>query len=246
MASQEIVLFDLPSRAPNKCWSLNPWKTRLLLNYKGLPYRTEWVEYPDIKPRFKDHFPADTEKYTIPTAILADGSWVMDSAAIAERVEAQHPTPAARIDSPYVARVVAELAPAMGALVPVYLPAVHANVLTAASQPYFRATREATFGAALEDVAAGVAPGTPGRAAVLAAAAPHLRAVSALLREDPAGPFFEGARPSYADFVWAGHLLFARQLAGGIFEDVLAATGDEEVHRSLLDAVKPWSDRDDH
>ena len=42
--SDEIVLYDLKNKH-NKCWSLNPWKTRLILNLKGLKYRTEWIEY---------------------------------------------------------------------------------------------------------------------------------------------------------------------------------------------------------
>jgi len=78
MASDQIVLFDLASRPPRSTWSLNPWKSnsparldhrqepvqdeltrsyhvaRLLLNYKGLNYRTEWLEYPEIAPRLRD------------------------------------------------------------------------------------------------------------------------------------------------------------------------------------------------
>jgi hypothetical protein len=70
-----ITLYDLPSRGDCACWSLNPWKStslpaspknffrrltlrlqqtaRFLLNYKSLPYKTEWTEYPDIAPKFK-------------------------------------------------------------------------------------------------------------------------------------------------------------------------------------------------
>lgn len=33
MSSEQITLFDLPSRAPCKCWSLNPWKSK----HKTLP-----------------------------------------------------------------------------------------------------------------------------------------------------------------------------------------------------------------
>lgn len=43
-----ITLFDIPSAPPNRAWSPNTWRTRFCLNYKGLPYKTEWVEYPDI------------------------------------------------------------------------------------------------------------------------------------------------------------------------------------------------------
>jgi len=49
-----IILYDLPSKDPCGCWSLNPWKTRMALNYKGVDYNTEWVEYPDIASKFKE------------------------------------------------------------------------------------------------------------------------------------------------------------------------------------------------
>ena len=52
MSNNEIILYDLPSKDPCKSWSLNPWKTRLVLNYKGLPYKTEWTEYPDLASKF--------------------------------------------------------------------------------------------------------------------------------------------------------------------------------------------------
>ena len=65
MASKQITLFDLRSKEPNRTWSLNPWKSehalivtengtpllivlriaRLVLNFKGLDYKTEWVKY---------------------------------------------------------------------------------------------------------------------------------------------------------------------------------------------------------
>ncbi|KAK5457229.1 hypothetical protein LTS15_005010 [Exophiala xenobiotica] len=50
--SDEVILYDLPSKQ-GKSWSLNPWKTRLVLNYKSIPYKTEWTEYPDLKPKFE-------------------------------------------------------------------------------------------------------------------------------------------------------------------------------------------------
>ncbi|PSN72789.1 hypothetical protein BS50DRAFT_568392 [Corynespora cassiicola Philippines] len=49
----QVILYDIPSKEPKTCWSLNPWKPRLILNYKGIDYKTEWVEYPDLAPYFK-------------------------------------------------------------------------------------------------------------------------------------------------------------------------------------------------
>jgi hypothetical protein len=71
-SSQEVVLYDLPSQQ-GVAWSLNPWKSapinpnpqynntntqkaRMVLNYKKIPYTTEWVEYPDLEPKVS-HFP---------------------------------------------------------------------------------------------------------------------------------------------------------------------------------------------
>ena len=44
----EIVLYDLAS-TKGVCFSPAVWRIRLLLNYKEIPYRTIWLEFPDIK-----------------------------------------------------------------------------------------------------------------------------------------------------------------------------------------------------
>ena len=68
--SKPIVFYDIPGNAhSHKAWSPNTQKTRCALlsrlrdvkvisersdlfsyslNYKGIPYKTVWVEYPDI------------------------------------------------------------------------------------------------------------------------------------------------------------------------------------------------------
>lgn len=48
--SSPIVFYDIATRPPAKetCCSPNPWKTRLALNFKGLPFSTTWVPLPDI------------------------------------------------------------------------------------------------------------------------------------------------------------------------------------------------------
>lgn len=65
--SPQTILYDLPSQQ-GTAWSLNPWKSkcdpcwdvpvltgsaRLILNFKGIDYKTEWVEFPDIEPKMK-------------------------------------------------------------------------------------------------------------------------------------------------------------------------------------------------
>ena len=51
--SEEYILYDLPSKDGPACWSPNTWKTRAALNFKRVPYKTEWTTYPDLEPKLK-------------------------------------------------------------------------------------------------------------------------------------------------------------------------------------------------
>lgn len=48
----EIVLYDLAC-IKNVCFSPAVWRIRLLLNYKQVPYKTIFLEFPDIEPTLK-------------------------------------------------------------------------------------------------------------------------------------------------------------------------------------------------
>lgn len=50
--SSEIVLYDLTCEK-NECFSPVVWRIRLMLNYKGIPYKTVFIEFPDIEPTLK-------------------------------------------------------------------------------------------------------------------------------------------------------------------------------------------------
>lgn len=66
-AAQPLVFYDIASAPPLRTFAPNPWKTRLALNLKGLPYRTEWISMPDI--------PAARQRLNLPaTRTLPDGT----------------------------------------------------------------------------------------------------------------------------------------------------------------------------
>ncbi|KAJ5454175.1 uncharacterized protein N7458_005131 [Penicillium daleae] len=47
---RSIVFYDIAMRPPvekNAC-AVNPWKTRMALNFKGVPYSTSWVPLPEV------------------------------------------------------------------------------------------------------------------------------------------------------------------------------------------------------
>ncbi|KAI4869710.1 putative glutathione S-transferase [Hypoxylon rubiginosum] len=238
--SNEIVFFDLPSKPPCKSWSLNPWKTRLALNFKGLPYKTEWVEYPDIKPRFQDHLPP-VDLYTIPAVIMPDGTWLMDSYTIADALEEKYPEPSLRLDSPYIQRLRENLFEMMPPLTAIYKPKVCKLVLNEPSAAYFRRTREVDEGMTLEQLEE-----QKGGAKAWEAAKSGFHKITDLLKENSEGPFFEGKTVGFVDFIWAGTLIFFSRFGDDVFADLLEASGDGDVHLKFLEAVKPWSERDDH
>ncbi|KAG8868514.1 hypothetical protein FRB97_002318 [Tulasnella sp. 331] len=96
-----IVFYDIPSKFEPRCWSLNMWKVRLVLNMKGAPYRTEWISYPDIEPTFKKlGIPPSMKKsyngqdhYTCPSIIdytVTPEKPMTDSKAIAQYLDEKY------------------------------------------------------------------------------------------------------------------------------------------------------------
>ncbi|GAW11614.1 hypothetical protein ANO14919_009610 [Xylariales sp. No.14919] len=240
MAASKIVLFDLPSKEPKHAWSLNTWKTRLVLNYKGLDYETEWVEYPEIKPRLQPHFP-DKEEFTVPTVKMPDGTYIMDSMVIAREIEKQHPSPPLYVDSPLRQRYIDYLSPAWVQLRPEILSAVPNRLLNEVNHPYWRETRSQHLGMDLDQFVR-----ENNGKHIYKAAAPHLQNITAMLKENDKGVFFMGDTISFVDFTHAGFLVMFRAMGEDIFQPLLEATGDPELHLKFLEALKPWLERDDH
>jgi len=237
--ADELILYDLPSRQ-GKCWSLNPWRTRLILNFKGIPYKTEWIEYPDLRPTFqKFGIPPNPTgfQYTSPTVRLPDGTYVMDSRKIADALEARYPNPPSlQLDSPYQARLEALWDKIVTPLRTVFVPLVPKIFLNPRSQEYFVADREKTVGMSLDKYGEGAEEG-------LNNAKPAIKELGDMLRENPDGPFFQGKDPIYADLMVLGWLkmLEGLGLVGRIFE----SEGGEELKR-LFEAGAKWTERDSY
>ncbi|KAI9932540.1 hypothetical protein ASPWEDRAFT_33439 [Aspergillus wentii DTO 134E9] len=234
MAGQ-YILYDLAGQKPGT-WSMNPWKAKLVLAFKGIDYRTEWIEYPDIKPILEKHLPPNTDgfAYSVPTIIAPDGTYVMDSRKIADYIEAQQPEPSLHLDSPYLEKVEALWTRYMMGLVPLLLPQVPKRLLNDASHEHWYTTREKMVGMSLDQLEQ-VADAKKAWEEAGSAVAE----ITALLKENE-GPFFLGSTASYADFVWVGMLLFAQKLGEEYIKETLERSGDRQVHLDLLAAVKPW------
>ncbi|KAH7914649.1 hypothetical protein BJ138DRAFT_1143299 [Hygrophoropsis aurantiaca] len=155
---QPIILYDIPSKLPGNHWSPNPAKTRFALSFKGLPFETEWVEYPDIADFVKsiggpptDKKPDGSDIYTLP--VIKDpntGTVVSDSFLIAEYLETSYPSKA--LFPPNTKGLIGSLEPAFNGVLhaatrspPSILVATEKH-LNPISVEYFARTKPAAYG----------------------------------------------------------------------------------------------------
>ncbi|KAF8965876.1 hypothetical protein BDZ97DRAFT_1810125 [Flammula alnicola] len=213
-----IIFYDIPSTRPGNAWSPNTWKTRYCLNFKGIPYKTEWIEYPDIEEHCKKFGILETSKntdgrphYTLPAIHdPSTGVYLADSFLIAEYLEKTYPTPSLfphntlGLQTPFNDTYGGQ----MDALWNFILPAT-CLVLNPPSEEYFRRTREKLFGTTLEDLV------PKGENAVVewAKYKDGLGKVDTWYAKS-GGPFLIGDAVSWADFVVAAYLIWLRIIWG--------------------------------
>ena len=178
-------------------------------------------------------------QFTLPAIRMPDGSYVMDSYKIAEIIEEKHPVPSIPLNQPIQFRFIEELKAFMGELTPIYVPGVAQRILGDPSLDFFYTSREQDVGMPLDDYGKQHGPGAFDRAE------PFIRKITELLKEAPSGPYFLGDTVSYTDFIWAAILLFFKCLGDEEYQEVLRTSGDSDAHIAFLNALKPWTERND-
>jgi|SRR5271156_4080270 len=163
----------------------------MTLNYKNIPYTTEWLEYPDIASR---HISAGISPnvegmpYTIPAIKLPDGQCMQNSKRIAAELDVLYPEPSLHLDTPVLAKLKAVLPRIMIALGPVIFPSIARQVLTERSAEYFHETRSKRFGMSLEEYE----KCDKGGEVAWESAQWPIGEAAELLKQDNSGPFFLG------------------------------------------------------
>ncbi|TBU48540.1 hypothetical protein BD309DRAFT_853559 [Dichomitus squalens] len=161
---EPIVFYDIPADAfQDRMWSPNTWKTRYVLNIKGLPYTTVWVEFPDIAAVSKKIGALPTQEgpdgspiYTLPAIYDPNTkSAISESAAIARYLEKTYPNFKPTLIPPETDALHAAFEAVFWKtlwpdLRQIMLPPTNA-LLNPRSAEYFRRTREAMDGEKLED-----------------------------------------------------------------------------------------------
>ncbi|KIY67226.1 hypothetical protein CYLTODRAFT_454635 [Cylindrobasidium torrendii FP15055 ss-10] len=242
-----LTLFDIPSKRPHKAWSPNTWKARYCLNFKRLPYQTEWVEYPDIAALYEtrgippcERKPDGSPYYTLPLLHdSASGVYISGTLAIAEYLEEQYPGAPTLFPEP--ARVRA-LVSALDSAVQTdvlalkfIIPRAY-GILNERSAVFFRETREKRFGCAIEEIE----PQGAKKAEAWGSAREGLDGYAVTFY--PHGQrFMLGDSLTYADIFMAGRLKWAQVVFGEDSEEWKEMrTWSGGRWARLLDSLAPY------
>ena len=204
---------------------------RFTLNYKGLPYKTEWLEFPDIESKCKEmgiaptrNTPDGTPLYTLPA--IWDPSTktgVSESYRIAEYLDRTYPdTPRVLFDGiEEYTQIMSGSAglPEFKSLALFVMPFVLPH-LNPVGQEYYRRTREQWFGKKWEDIL----PTGKAREEAWAQVKKGFDIVDALFQKY-GGPFARGEQISFVDislgaslygfrFLWGEDSEFWKELSG--------------------------------
>ncbi|CAG9985612.1 unnamed protein product [Clonostachys byssicola] len=240
MASGRFTLIDIPTKEPRKCWSLNPWKTRMLLHYKSIDYETEWVEYPHLQARLEPFVApnASGHKFSSPALKLPNGTYLMDSYVIAEAIERSHTTPSLHLGNPLQQPLLDALHKLDVVLEPVYKTRVPKVYLSEISREYFERTRFERVGTSLERFE----KENPLNL-VFKKLAPIFRELNDIVKKNQ-GPFILGEEVSYADFILGGWLLFFKGMGDDVWDGLLESSGEQKLYEGVLQALSSWTKRD--
>lgn len=236
--TEQIILYDIPSQQGTG-WSLNPWKTRLFLNYKNIPYTTQWVAYPEIATLLKSFgLPpaADSQKYTIPALRTKDGKYIMDSDKIATYLDEQYPNPPLPLSLPEDAEIAKFFGGMIGPSRGLWMPLVPKNVLLPQCAEYFTRTREEDFcgGKSLEDYRE-----SQDHEKIWAEMLPGIKGLGEVLKREE-GPFIKGKEVSYWDFKIVGYLHFLNRVHKPFHDKLISL---EPALGSLYEASAKWLER---
>ena len=156
----EESVFQFSNVFENVCFT-DSWLARLLLNYKEIPYKTEWIDLADIAPRLESYGvkpnPPETAgaavgvQYTLPAIQLSDKTFIMNSFKIATYLESQYPERPLRLEEGFFEEAQGLVFKSAVPLFPEYMPCIRDNLVTEHSLPYWKKSREGLFGMSIDE-----------------------------------------------------------------------------------------------
>lgn len=228
----------------------------LALNYKGIPYRTEWVEYPDIDALLKSlalapNPPSAFAPYTLPAIYdPRTRTALMDSVRIAVYLDETYPdTPALLTRPTRVLQCAFQDVLFTVLQLPFSYLVLHACTerLNAPSSAYFRAKLEGIVGARLEEVSP---PASDKRAEQWAAVEKGFGTVASWFEAAGDGRLLflgggsggQDGSVCHADIVIAAFLIYARAMLGERSEEWKRIEKfDDGRWKRLLNYFERWA-----
>jgi glutathione S-transferase len=194
---------------------------RAALAFKGLPFKTVWVEYPDIADACKKIGAAPTSTrdgeplYTLPVIHdTSTGKVISNSWTIAEYLDetysdrpALFPKGTRGLQWALIPTVATK---ALNDLVDIMIFPTYKQ-LRPRSYEYFRVTREKIYGCKMEEISAGEQRAK--HWATVEAGFDYF--VSVIKKNGPSSRYFLGDIVCYMDLLVAGFVLWVRQVEGG-------------------------------
>ncbi|KAK2464961.1 hypothetical protein APHAL10511_003037 [Amanita phalloides] len=203
-----IIFYDFPSGTANAPWNPNTWKVRYTLNFKGLPFRAQHIQYVDIEKTCKEKGipPSNSNaeiKYTLPSIFdTSTGIGVSESHRIAAYLDETYP------DTPKVIPAGTEalqtawieaIMPNLGAMWQFAVPRVLDIIDHPESRDYFHRTRSKMFGKDLHEMR----PQGDAWVAAMKDMEKGFNVIDQWILKS-GGPYVMGKTVSFADFVLAG------------------------------------------
>ncbi|TFK32249.1 hypothetical protein BDQ12DRAFT_739525 [Crucibulum laeve] len=242
-----ITFYDFASTLPGITFNPNTWKTRYSLNYKQIPYKTEWLEYSEIESVYKKlgiapsaKKPDGSDFYTLPAIYdTSTNTGVSESLAIAAYLDKAYPAKPMLLPvgtEALQAAFVDAFSSKFGTSFRLFIPPV-LEILHPSSVDFFIRSRTAAIGKPFLDTL----PVGAEREAELKKFEAGLSAVDGWYQKNGGGPFIMGDTPSFADFVVGGFLGCGNAMANHIPEwnDVLER--DDGRWKKLGEALEKYA-----
>ncbi|USW53099.1 Putative glutathione S-transferase, Thioredoxin-like superfamily [Septoria linicola] len=264
-----LTFYDIASALPSRTFAANPWKTRLALNYKGIPYKTRWVQMPDITavreqlgvPANRTH--ADgTPYHTLP--VVEDhstGKIVGDTFEIAQYLDNTYPSPDGK-------NLFRPLSTGLTAAHNAHIDGIFTKFAILCSRmPFDPSVQDevtAIFAKRATTMAVDMNFGEEQRKAMIGSFEAALGELAKSYRHtggttdyfwlpkgteeaqkqrgrQEVGPFLDGKDPVYADFIVGSWLkMFEASMPEADWQDVRSWHGG--LWGRIVDALKPWSE----
>ncbi|KAG2223012.1 hypothetical protein INT45_012311 [Circinella minor] len=211
MAEPHIILYDLKLfQTSGLPWSPHTCKTRYALNYKGIPYKTVWLTFPEVHTEIPKITKSDAPP-TVPVIVdvLHDNKVVQDSWEIAKYLDETYPDTPKLFNNDIGAQMFLYNYCTKKPLFPIFrlvLPAMLER--SGDMRDWFVTTRETFFKTSIDNI---IGDSDEQKKALTELLEP----IGAILKEYP---YLNGEQIAWADIMLAAYLNFFYTLQPDMFD----------------------------